>query len=86
MANAQNKCLIHHFGGMLVLKSGLCFFVSASKVSFLALENRYFQLVRTGEANGIPKTDPEFTPNNLAKECPSSGCTCPGDCVAPSTS
>ena len=30
--NAWNKCLFHHFGGMLALKSGLHFFVSASEV------------------------------------------------------
>ena len=28
--NAQNKRVLHHFGGMLPLKSGLGFFVSAA--------------------------------------------------------
>ena len=34
MENAQNKHVNHHFGGMLALKSGLQFFVSASEVLF----------------------------------------------------
>ena len=32
--NAQNKCVSYHFGGMLALKSGLRFLVSASEVPF----------------------------------------------------
>ena len=32
--NAQNKRVLHHFGGMLALKSGLRFFVSALSVPF----------------------------------------------------
>ena len=32
--NAKNKSVLHHFGGMLALKSGLVFFVSAPEVPF----------------------------------------------------
>ena len=33
--NAQNKCLFHHFGGMLAWKSGLRFWFGALEVPFL---------------------------------------------------
>ena len=32
--NAQNKRVLHHFGGMLALKSSLGFFVSVPEVPF----------------------------------------------------
>ena len=38
--NAQNKRVLHHFGGMLALKSGLVFFVSAPEVPFFGTGKR----------------------------------------------
>ena len=38
--NAQNKWVLHHFGGMLALKSGLGFFVSAPEVPFFGTSKR----------------------------------------------
>ena len=38
--NAQNKRILHNFGGMLALKSGLVFFVSASEVPFFGTGKR----------------------------------------------
>ena len=38
--NAQNKRVLHHFGGMLALKSGLGFFVSAPEVPFFGTGKR----------------------------------------------
>ena len=40
--NAQNKRVLHHFGGMLALKSGLGFFVQAPEVPFFCTGKRPF--------------------------------------------
>ena len=38
--NARNKRVLHHFGGVLTLKSGLGFFVSAPEVPFFGTWKR----------------------------------------------
>ena len=38
--NAQNKRVLHHFGGMLALKSGLVFFDPAPEVPFFGTGKR----------------------------------------------
>ena len=42
VVNAQHKCLVHHFGGMLELTNGLHFFLLASEIPFFALKNGQF--------------------------------------------
>ena len=42
--NAQNERILHHFGGMLALKSGLGFFVSAPEVPFFGTSKRALSL------------------------------------------